>query len=258
MPHPVFEEEFHGFTFTEVSDLGRPRYLVVGVPDVGLVGSIAASHLVRALGLEYRVGVDSYTALPPVLVIDKGNVMPPIRVYSKGDIAVLLSEIPLIPPVLPSFSAAIVEYARSRGIEYIISATGIGNPQRIQEEKPALYWLASDREAALLAGSLRDAKIPQQGILVGAYAMILKEAVRKRVHNLVILVDAYIDLPDPEAAARAVEAISSITGVKVSVEELLKEAELIRLRTKELMKETKSALARLGKGLEYRAPVLYT
>ncbi len=258
MAGPVYEEEFHGFVFSEFGDVGRPKYLIVGVPDVGLVGSIAASHLVKALGLEYRVGVDSYTALPPMLVIDRGNVLPPIRIYVKGDIAVLVSDIPLIPPVIPPFSAAVVEYARSRGVEYVISATGIGNPQRVEAEKPGVYWLASDREASLLAGSLKDARIPQQGILVGVYAMILKEAVRKRVHNLVILVDAYIDIPDPEAAARAVEAISSVTGVKVSVDELLKQAEMIKLRTKELMRETRSALARMGKGLEYRAPVLYT
>jgi uncharacterized protein len=254
----VYEEEFNGFVFREEGDLGRPRFLVVGVPDVGLVGEIAATHIIRSLGLEYKVGIDSYTALPPVLVIERGNILPPIRVYAKGELAVLISELPIAPPVLAPFSSAVVEYARARGVEYIISATGIGNPLRVQEEKPSVYWLASDREAALLAGSLREAKIPQQGILVGVYAMILKEAMRKRVHNLVILVDSYLDLPDPEAAARAVEAISQVTGVSVNVEELLRQAEEIKLRTKELMKETRSALARLGKGIEYRAPVLYT
>ncbi len=254
----VYEEEINGFLFREIGELGGQRYLLVGLPDVGLVGSIASMHIVRSLGLEYKVGIDSYTALPPVVVIDKGSPLYPIRIYASGELAVLVTDVPIAPPALAPFSSAIVEYARIKGIEYIISVTGIGNPMRFELEKPGIYWLASDRESTVLAGSVREAKMPQQGILVGPYALILKESVRKRVHNLVILVDAFIDIPDPEAAARAVEAVSQVTGVSVGVEDLLKQAEEIKLRMKELMKETRNVMARMGKGMEYRSPVLYT
>ena len=75
---------------------------------------------------------------------------------------------------------------------------------------------------------------------------------------LMLMADSYIDIPDPEAAARIVEALSKILDIRVGVEKLMKEAELIKLRYKELMKETRNMMAKMGKGYEYRAPLLYT
>lgn len=73
-----------------------------------------------------------------------------------------------------------------------------------------------------------------------------------------LLADSFIDIPDPEAAAVIVEGINSITGLNVPVEELVKQAEEIKLRMRDLMKETKAVMARMGKEMEYRAPILYT
>ncbi|MCE4603373.1 MAG: proteasome assembly chaperone family protein [Aeropyrum sp.] len=254
----AFTEEIYGWEFLELEHLEDIKYLVVGLPDVGLVGAITSAHLIKSLEMTYVAGVDNYGALPPVTIINKGEPMFPVRIYRKSEIAVLTMDVPMTPSSVPSFGSALVEYARRRGVDTIISVTGIGNPKRFELEKPQLYWLASDRKAALLAGGLRDARQPEQGIIVGPYSIILKESMKLKMHNLVLLTDAFIDLPDPEAAARVVEGLNSLLGLGVSVDELLKQAEEIKLRMRELMKETKAMMARMGKEMEYRAPILYT
>jgi len=49
----AYEEEINGFIFylQRVRPLGKPRFLMIGLPDVGLVDEIAAVHMIRSLGL---------------------------------------------------------------------------------------------------------------------------------------------------------------------------------------------------------------
>jgi len=254
----AYEEVINGFLFRELVPVRRLSFLILGLPDVGLVGAITAMHIVKSLEMEDAVHVDSYTFLPPVAVIRKGSPLSPIRIYVKGDLGVMVTDVPIAPPAVTPLSTAIVEYARSRGVQLLISVTGFGNPARIDMEKPGVYWIASTREAAVEAGKLAGAKAADGGMLVGPYAIIVKESARKRVNNLVILVDSFIDLPDPEAASEAVKAIARLTGREIPVDDLLKQAEDIKLKMRELMRETKNVMSSMGKSMEYRAPLLYT
>lgn len=258
MQEAAYEEVINGFLFREMVSVKKLRYLVLGLPDVGLVGAITAMHLVKTMGMDESVYIDSYTMLPPVAVIRKGSPLSPIRIYVKGELGVMVTDVPIAPPAVAPLATALVEYARSRGVELLISVTGLGNPSRIDMEKPGTYWIASTRDATLEAGRLPHAKPADGGILVGPYAIIVKESARKRVNNLVILVDSFIDLPDPEAASEAVKAISRLTGIDVPVDDLLKQAEDIKLRMREFMRETKNVLSSMGKSMEYRTPLLYT
>jgi len=42
------------------------------------------------------------------------------------------------------------------------------------------------------------------------------------------------------------------------VDDLLKEAEMIKLKMKELMRTTKDTMMKMGKGLEYQSPIIYS
>lgn len=258
MKREFLEEDIGGFSFREYGELGRPKYLILGLPDIGLVGSISAMHIVRSLGMDDVVGVESYAFLPPVVVVSSGEPRYPMRIYRKNDLAVLVTDVPVSPAGIAPLAMSIVEFARRRGVELIVSVTGLGSPKRLQGGSPNLYWLASSPYAARVAEEAGLKEKLEEGILVGPYAIILKEAVRKMVNNLIIMIESYPEFPDPEAAAEAVKALTKITGVEVDVAKLLEEAEMLKLRLKSLMKETREALARMGKGFEYRPPLIYT
>ncbi len=258
MKRVILEEEINGFEFREFEDMGRPKYLILGLPDVGLVGTITAAHIVRTLNLKDVVGVESYAFLPPVVVITGGEPKYPMRIYSNGEIAVLVTDVPVNTPGIAPLASAIVEYSRRRGIELIISVTGLGSPRRLKGEPPSVYWLGSDPEVEKFVKGIDGLEKLNEGILVGPYAIVLKEAARRYIKNLVIMVESYPEFPDPEAAAEAVKVFSKITSVEIDVSKLLEEAETIKLRLNSLMKETRETLAKMGKGFEYRPPLIYS
>lgn len=258
MPLAAYEEEILGYNFIEYGELGKPKYLVLGIPDAGLVGPIASGHIVGSLKLNDAVGIESYGYLPPAAVVVNGSVKYPIRIYSGGNMAVLVTEVMPVASGIVPLAIAIVEFARKRGIEYIVGISGLGNPARA-EAQPSLYWLATTPEAEALAAPLKDMGKPfPDGLIVGPYATILKESVKRGVNTLLLLTDSFVDIPDPEAAALAVQGLSRVTGVSVDVSQLLQEAETLRLRLQGMAREAKDALAKVGKGYEYRAPLIYS
>ncbi len=259
MSRPVYEEYYDGLSIMEYKDfeLARPSYLILGLPDTGLVGVIAASHLARVWDMEEIGGIDSLRFLPPIAVIHKGEPKPPIRIFKKENIVVLVPEVGIPASMALTLPLAILEYAQKKGFDYIISLTGVGVPNRIDVEKPSVYWLASNAKAKNLVEKT-GLELFKEGILVGPYAVVLKESIRRRLSNIVLLAEAYIEFPDPEAAAMTLTALSQITGMEIDVKKLLEEAEIIKLKTRELMKTTKKMLAQMGKGYEYQPPLLYT
>ncbi len=252
-----YEELINGFIFQEYEDYSIDT-LVLGLPDVGLVGAISSLHMIKELEMKDVVGIDSYTALPPVAVIIQGKAKLPIRIYSYNNLGVLITDVPLAPSSIPLFSEAIVKYAKSRGIRRLISVTGLGNPGRIELETPQVYLIGSKEETVRKYSNLIGSKEITQGILVGPFALILKESIRANLDNLVLMVDSFIDIPDPGAAAQAINSLNKILDLDIDVSKLLEEADKIKLRLKELMKETRNVMARIGKTYEYRPTLIYT
>ena len=252
---PIYEEEVDGLVLMEYTEfkLRRPSFMVLGLPDTGLVGVISTSHMVEALGMEEVAGIEILPMMPPVAVISNGRVRTPLRIYYKDNVLALTSETPVPPNVIHPLSRLLVEYAMKRGVEYIVSIVGVANPQRINIEKPKVYWIASDEKARSLVEKLEDVEGFLNGYLVGPYALVLKNALRLRVPNLVLLADAYMEFPDPEAAAEVLSRLSRIIGQEIDTKKLLEQAEMIRLRLRGLMKQTKQSMAEMGAP----SPLLY-
>ena len=68
--------------------------LLFGFPDVGLVGVIAASHLIDELNLTEVVYVDS-EVLPPLIVLHEGLPHSSIRIFGDHNILLAVSEAPI-------------------------------------------------------------------------------------------------------------------------------------------------------------------
>jgi len=250
------EFESEGFRIIEYGDPRGVEYLVLSLPDLGLVGSITGLHLIRSLNLNPIVGIQSPPYMPPAVVVKDGKPGDPMRIYSGKGIGVLVTDVPLAPTGLYPLSRMVVDYAvKALRVKAVIGVTGIGSPARLKGESPKVYYAASAQ-----AGDLAEASGVEplrEGILVGPYALILSEAQRVGLPALVLLAESYAEFPDPEAAAEAVKTLSRVTGVEVGVEALLEEAEVIKARLRELMRETRDVMARMGKGVEYRTPLVY-
>jgi len=102
--------------------VSRPN-VIVGVPEVGLVGTIAASYLVEQLRLPEIANFES-ELLPPVVVVHDSEPKPPIRIFGKDALAVVVSEIPLVSLLSYGFASQIVAWCKAKQGKMVIGAPG--------------------------------------------------------------------------------------------------------------------------------------
>jgi uncharacterized protein len=252
-----FREEVLGeFRFIEFreAEVERPLTLVFAYPDTGLVSVISSSYIINELKLVEFGGIES-PALSHIVVVHDGVPKSSIRLYAGKNLIVVFSDIVLSPNLQVSLASALVDYVRLRGIDYIVCPTGIPVPNRLDVDTLKTYYVASSKKLAELAEK-GGATVLKQGILVGAYATLLRESIKKNVNTLVLLTESFLDFPDPEAAAKGLQVFSKIVNRDIDVSKLLEEAELIKVKTRELMRQTKGVMGQMRKGIEY-APYLY-
>ncbi|QOR94284.1 proteasome assembly chaperone family protein [Thermosphaera chiliense] len=235
-----------------------PKYMILCFPDVGLVSSIACRHIVMEKKLGLVGEIDSPTLLPPVSVIHESSPISPVQLYMPEDRSFLmvLSEIPLIPGSVYPFVNAISSYADEVGVEYLLAVTGLAVPNRLELEKPQVF-VASSKEEVYASFKGENIEALREGFIVGPYALLLKEGRRKGFSTVVFLVESFLDIPDPEAAAFGIAALSRFAGIQVDTKKLLEEAELIKLRTRDLMMQTRKAMMDMQKQMERQMPLMY-
>lgn len=148
--------------------------LVVGLPDVGLVGAIAVMHLIRSLNMS-EVGYIDSDQFPPVAVVLRGEPKRPVRIfYSESHNTLAIgSEVALPLHTLPILARKVIELARLVSCRYVVLLGGVPVPNRFDIEKPKVYGigvLEEDREFLKRNG----VELIEEGFVAGAYALILK------------------------------------------------------------------------------------
>lgn len=229
--------------------------LLVGIPDVGLVGVIAASHIAQSLKMKEAGYLDS-DDIPPIVVIHNNEPKSPIRIYNSGNLLVLTTEIVLPAQTIFTVSRGITQWAKDKGVDMIIGLTGLAVPNRLEVEKPAVYGVGSTPQARELLDKA-GIKAFDEGLLVGAYAILLRECLRAQQPNITLLAEAHFQFPDPGASASIIETLNTLLNLNIDVGELLDKAEEIRVKARELMKRTQEQLRSLRKVQEQELPGIY-
>lgn len=250
------EEVIGGFRFIEYKplEMERPSVLLFSLPDAGLVSVISASHIVSTLGLE-EVGDVEFPELAHIAVVREGLPRSPLRIYAGRSLAAVFTDVAISPAAQVMLASAVVDYARLRGVDYVVSLSGIPSPNRLDLEELKTYYVSSNRRMAEVAEK-SGAVTLKQGVLVGAYAALIRESVRKGFNSLLLLTECFMEFPDPEAAARGLQVFSRITNINIDTKKLLEEAELIKIKTRELMRQTTGVMKQMRKDMEY-SPFLY-
>ncbi|MBD3210954.1 hypothetical protein GF318_06265 [Candidatus Micrarchaeota archaeon] len=204
--------------------------IIVGFPGTGLVGSVAASHIVDALGMEFG-GYISSPEFAPLAAIHDYKPMPAARIHfsQKHNLVVIISEMTI--PVSSSLDVAdkLYEFAKSVGASGIISLGGIS----LQEGKKDVYIVSSDNEMTERAKSKKIAKPIREGATTGVTGVLLTKGTLEKFPITTILAESSQDYLDPKAASTAVKALSKIIGIPIKTTRLDKEAKEISEGIKE-------------------------
>jgi uncharacterized protein len=227
--------------------------MIIGLPDVGLVGLIATSYLISELNLEEIAYMDS-DLLPPVVVLHKGLPHAPLRIYGNQNLIAVISELAVPAPAIYPIMREIVDWGQAKKVKRIVSMGGIPVESRQAITEPKVFGAASNKELLDLL-SKRGLSILNEGYIVGPQALSMRYSVSKKVSAIAILAQSFYNYPDPEAAAMVLKEFSRIFEVEVDVSKLLEKGEEIRLKTRDIMKRTQQEMNRMKKSQEYDLPL---
>jgi uncharacterized protein len=246
--------DMDGFRIIETGHIPEKAIMINGLPDVGLVGLLAASHIIRSLGLD-EVGSLESELLPPMIVLHGGLPKSPIRIFANNSLIVLISETAIPGSLLRSLANELVVWAQSKAAKLVLSLGGMAVANRQDIDVPKVF--AAISEAGLEANLNGAAEILEEGYIVGVYGLLLRKCAENSIPAIALLTQAHYNYPDPEAAAAALTAVNKMLGLSVDVSDLLKRGEEIRLRSKDMMHRTHEEMLKMNKSHEYDLPPLY-
>jgi len=245
----------NGVKIVEQKDVPEGIKIVCGLPDVGLVGAIAAAHIISKLKLEELAHIET-DLLPPMIILEGGLPRSPIRIFGNSELVVLSSEIAIPSGIVHSVIKSIVEWAWRKKAERVFTLGGLPVPNRHEIEKLRIFGAASDN---LMIKTLteNDVEIIRRGFLVGPQALILKYCAEKKIPAIALLAEAFHNYPDPEASSVVIQAFNRIANMNIDVSELIEKGEEVRLAMRDMMRRTQTELAKMGKSHEYDIPGYY-
>nr|MDO8133590.1 proteasome assembly chaperone family protein [Candidatus Njordarchaeum guaymaensis] len=231
------------------------QFVVIGLPDTGLVGIIAAGHLIEFLKMK-EIGYIDSDHFPPIVVLHNGQVKNPLRIYSGDGITLVVSEVPMPPRLVNEFGKAIVEWVQQKNAKLILTLGGIPVPNRVNIETPEVFAVGIGEKAGDIIKKA-GVKPLEEGMMAGPYASILWQCKKRNVPIVSLLAQSFAEYPDPGAAAAVLETLSKVIDKKIEVKDLAEKAEEIRVKTRDLMKQTGKNMQEMGKAREYEIPPLY-
>ena len=208
----------------------KGRVLVTGFHGIGLVGFIAVDYMVRKLKAE-RVGWAFTNDMPSVIFASPGDIEMPVEFYKKDDIIFMKVNAIMEREVINEFIEEAIPELKKKGIREIVVVGGLA----VNED--GVFGIGDEE----LRKKLKLKKIKTDVTVFGPMASVMIYAKKDRVPAICVLPNAKPNLPDPEAASRAIRKIARAYGFRISTKDLEKEAKRIENRVKELEKKDELA-----------------
>lgn len=237
----------------ERKDTPSNAIMLNGLPDVGLVGLIATSHIISEAKLAEIAYMDS-DLLPPIVVLHEGLPHAPIRIFGNTDLIASFSETAIPADAVQPFIRKLVAWAQAKKVKLMVAMGGMPVQNRQDIIEPRVFGAASSKS---LLNMLRekDIEILKGGYMVGPYALIMRYCAERDVPAIALLAESFYKYPDPVAAAATLKEFSKISGRKINLSRLTEKGEEIRLKARDMMKRTERELGRMKKTQEYDLPL---
>jgi len=215
-------------------ELDRPT-LVEGFPGVGLVGKIAADHLISTFEMTHYANVHC-GSIPPVATYQQqnGRLMTPVRLYvdADHDLLAIQSDIPIGPKAATEFADCVASWFDESNLLPVYLS---GLPRQTDEE-PALYGVGTGTGPALLDDAGID-RPSEMGMVSGPTGALLSHAVDTESTAVGLIVESDPQFPDPEAARVVIErGIEPLADIEVSTENLAERAAQIQEAREQLIR----------------------
>jgi uncharacterized protein len=217
-----------------ISEDVKDAVVLEGSPELGLIGNILGWLLVEELKMKQIGHIDS-KEFPPLAVLYKGVAIHPFRIYSSEGIVLFLSDFIVPPQVSYDMSNAIVNWMERNNSKEFITF----NSMVVMEKSDSVAGAANSEEALKRLGDIELPILPF-GNINGLSGSLLTKTAKKNIPGSCIFAEVLNQYPDPRAAASLVNVLNKMLDIDVNAEPLIKEAEQIEERLKELAKRVPS------------------
>jgi predicted ATP-grasp superfamily ATP-dependent carboligase len=214
-----------------VADKLNDPWLVAAWPGMGLVGHLAVSHLVRALGTEPLREISAADHFDAAKVEVKSGILLPIGVPrtlltihrgegGKRDLVFLQSE--RQPDTgIRRFCGTVTDVARELGVARMFTFAAMATPMP-PDAVSRVFTVATD---AAFASELRalGLSILEEGEIGGMNGVLLAAAAERRIPGACLLGEFPFfasGIPNPKASAAILRAFARISGIEVDLSEL--------------------------------------
>jgi len=211
-----------------ISEDVKDAVVLEGSPELGLIGNILGWLLVEELKMK-QIGYIDSKEFPPLAVLYKGIAIHPFRIYSSEGIVLFLSDFIIPPTVSYDMSNAIVDWMERNNSKELITL----NSMVVMEKSDSVAAAANSEDALKRLGDLKLPILPF-GNVNGLSGSLLTRTATKDIPASCLFAEVLNQYPDPRAAASLVNVLNKMLNIKVNAEPLLKEAEEIEERLKEL------------------------
>jgi len=218
----------------------RAWTLITGFPGFGYVGTIATKYMVEKLKA-VKVGDIITKYMPDFIALEDYGLMTPYEIFvhdAKSLIIVVNNALPQ-PPERVLFARKLVEWFIKIGGRKAILAGGLNS--RFREGNEEFRWLCCGE----CEWRFKEPKLSKGLYIIGPLAILFTMLKLRNVSTLVLLPYTQPSKYDPRAAAVFVSKVSSILGLDISIDDLLKYSKMIE-ETEEAIKEAMRASEERG------------
>lgn len=222
--------------------------LLVGMPENGVVGSIAINQITKQLDLVQKGNIVS-ESFPSVTTFGEGYVRDLVRVYAGTEPPIVIPQcdIALFGDAVADLAACIVHDLAADYERAIVLA---GVPAQTEEEVGEVTCIVTD-DAAIQ--EVEAAGVPldsSNGFLSGTSGAVVNDCYHADIPTIALIVKAHPFLPDPEAAGAVIEkALEPLVDFEIDTRTLKEEADHIR----EQMEQVAQHFKQLQQGSEPEA-----
>jgi|TARA_B100002003_G_C14014035_1_gene489195 uncharacterized protein len=209
--------------------------IIEGFPGFGLIGSIVTDFLVDHLECEL-IGRFLFEDQQSTVMIHKGKVTEPLGIfYNKKFNLVIIHSVVAAQGIEWRAADVVLDVAKQLKAKEIISVEGVGSSMPSQTTNVFYYTNKKGKIKVLEQIGLKPLN---EGIIMGVTsAMMLKV----KLPFTCILAETHSALPDSKAAAKIIEYLDKMVGLKLDPAPLVEQAEKFESKLKGMMTKNQEA-----------------
>lgn len=219
--------------------------LIEGLPGIGLVGKIAADHLIAELKAE-RVAQIVSPHFPHQVIMQKNGVMRMIknRIFhvkgKKNDLLILVGDVQAVTSEAQyEVTGKMLDYCQKKGVKTIITLGGYGTGK--VHDKPRIFGIVSNKpmikeyeKYGILFGQ-------SKGSIIGAAGLLLGLGKIRKMPGICIMGETHGGFVDPKSAQSLLEVLCKVLDIKVDLKKLDDRAKESESFAKKMEKEAMAA-----------------